>query len=113
MWASPHFFQGHELDYLALKIGLSAGVKPAASEQTSAWEASYNSEILSLCSWGISSISPGGNIGPRTRLFTVTSSKCDTQEGDGTKVVEKLPKVPELLHSLTGFCIKDQAVDQY
>ncbi|KAI5918531.1 putative ankyrin repeat protein [Camillea tinctor] len=89
MWVSPEFFQGHELDFLALKI-MSGKTKIATLKDTTAWGRTYLLEIQSRWVWKIFSGPKQNEASIAVSSSANTFSNSNTDERDEPNVLEPL-----------------------
>ncbi|KAI0447695.1 putative ankyrin repeat protein [Xylaria telfairii] len=109
MWASPDFFQGHELDCLALKIGqpyVPSKTKTTPSKEPIGFEDSYLVEIRSRCTWTIFTAPRSTDVQVAANVSANTSPSPDTDGEDKLSILERIKEVSEGPPILSGFRIK-------
>ncbi|TGO13374.1 hypothetical protein BTUL_0070g00020 [Botrytis tulipae] len=103
MWVFPDFFQGHELDCLALKIGqlhVPSKIHSALLKENTACEASYSLEIQLRRQWKIFSALKSRD------ASIATMSSASVSRSVEHRVLESLTGISQGQPLLSGFRIK-------
>lgn len=115
MWVFPDFFQGHELDCLALKIGqldVPRKVHSALLKENTAWEASYSLEIDLRRQWKIFSALKSRDANIATMSSADLSLNSNRSLSVKHSVLENLTGISQGQSLLSGFRIKIKHGDQ-